>query len=692
MSGGGSLASLEIVLVVLAAALAAGFAFWIYLRREPPVRGRFLLASLRAVTLILLILLFWNPAIPASWGGGEVDVPTLLLDASLSMGVAPGSDTAGGAASGAGSAPTQADAEGASAWERAVEQASELAGGGGRVLLFGSSVRAGGMDSVRAVPPSDPGSRLAPALERAASLGAVSVEVVSDFRLEDPVSVSRVLESTGLGVRYVDVGFPVRNAGLAEVAGPASLPAGEESALEVLLAGEVGPAEGIGGAAASGTADSVTLDLRVDDRLVESRRVPLPMAGRTSRHALPFVAPSEEGGYRLRVEAALSGDAFEPDDLWTHYLEVEEGRSGLVVLSLEAAWEPRYMIPVLEQVAGLRGRGFIRLAGGRWLSMGQGVERAGIVDEEEVRRLAEGAEIVVVQGLGSGSPGWIRELAASQRRVVVAAGDASVGPLLGVELTEPRTGEWYVSPDLPSSPLAGELAGTQLEGLPPLVDHLRLVTPLPEAREPLMARQGRQGPLDPVVALLPGDGRRTALVLASGFWRWAARDGAPRETYRRLWSGVAGWLLEEVGEELEATVEPARRPALRDRPVEWRVRGVEDTLRLRVFAGSDSVVVDTTIVNPPTTVRTSSLDPGPYRFVAEASGLTGGAREGTLEVTRYSDDLLRPRVEPPGVGAADRSPLQAGAGRPLRTHPVPYLLLIALLCAEWIGRRRQGLR
>ena len=31
-------------------------------------------------------------------------------------------------------------------------------------------------------------------------------------------------------------------------------------------------------------------------------------------------------------------------------------------------------------------------------------------------------------------------------------------------------------------------------------------------------------------------------------------------------------------------------------------------------------------------------------------------------------------------------------GSPLRTEPWPYLLVIGLLCGEWIGRRRSGLR
>jgi hypothetical protein len=39
------------------------------------------------------------------------------------------------------------------------------------------------------------------------------------------------------------------------------------------------------------------------------------------------------------------------------------------------------------------------------------------------------------------------------------------------------------------------------------------------------------------------------------------------------------------------------------------------------------------------------------------------------------------------AGTRDEEP-----GAPLRTEPWPYLLLIGLLCGEWIGRRRSGLR
>lgn len=659
----------ELVLVTLAAAMAVGFSFWIYFRREPPVRGRTVLAVLRALALLLLVLLFWNPRIPGVSGGADVRVPRVLLDASLSMSVR--SDEA--------PAP----------WETGVQRSDELAGAGEGLLLFGSGVRSVGIDTLDRAAPSDEGSGLAPALERAASLGATSVEVVSDFRLEDPVAVGRVLQATGLTVRSVDVGSPVRNAGIASVEGPGSLPAGEEGTLEVVVGGEV-PGSAPAGEEAPG--DSVTLDVRVDDRLVASRRVSLPGGGRTTRHRFAFTAPDTEGLHRLRVLVTLPGDVFPADDEWIHSLEVDDAAGGLILLSLRADWEPRYLLPVLEQVTGLAGSGFVPLAGRGWLSMGQGDDRSGLVPEERIRSLVDGAEILVVQGLGAEGPGWIRDAVSGAPRVILLPADASVGPLVDLELSEPRPGEWYVVPEVPASPLAGELSGMQVEGLPPLTDHLRLVTALPSSREPLMARQGQRGPRDPVLALVPGADRRVALILASGLWRWAARDGASRESYRRLWAGLAGWLLEVGVDDLEATVEPVRWPAPRGRPLEWRVRGVQDSLSLRVLAG-DSVVSDTTLSGPGPVVRTSALPPGSYRFEAVAEGLPGGGVDGGIDVTGYSAELLHPRVDPPGAsGEAGASRASVGAGRPLRTHPAPYLFLILLLCAEWIGRRRQGLR
>jgi len=64
-----------------------------------------------------------------------------------------------------------------------------------------------------------------------------------------------------------------------------------------------------------------------------------------------------------------------------------------------------------------------------------------------------------------------------------------------------------------------------------------------------------------------------------------------------------------------------------------------------------------------------------------------------LVVEASTGDLLPGRA----VSLLDMEPAAdpvgaAGDGRPLRTHPLPYLLLVILLSVEWVGRRRSGLR
>lgn len=650
------------VLGVMALAAGAGaVAFWTYLSREPPVRGRLVLASLRTATLVLLVLLLWNPGIPLGAGAGEVGAPEIVLDASLSM--------------------AARDSTGSTPWREAVNRARDAAGPEGRVLLYGSSPRVVSVDSLAEARPEDEGSRLAPALERIAALGGTSVRVLSDLRIEDPVAVSAVLEETGLDVRFEDVGVAVRNAGVAEAGAPASLDAGEEAAVDVLVASEGG-----------GSGDSVTLELRADDRLLAARRVPVPEGNRQVRHRLEFVAPADAGVHRLEARATLAGDGFGADDRRTLRLEVEAEGAGLVLLSLRPDWEPRYLLTVLEQVSGLPARGFLRLSSQGWLPMGRGEERGGTVPDARVRELASRAEVLALHGVAGTSPDWTRELASGAGRLLLFPRDPAGAALADVSVTDWQEGEWYASPELPSSPLAGELAGVSLEGMPPLTALLPLAEELPGERAPLLARLGQQGPGRPVAVLAAGEERRAVVVLASGFWRWAARDGEPREAYRRLWSAATGWLLEGPIGEAVAGVTPVERPVPRGEPVEWRLRGpVGDTVSIRIEAG-DSAVLDTTAAPAGTLVRTPALAPGRYSYTVRAPGLPETAT-GTLEVSGWSSELLRARIEPPGPATDVDADRAAGRpGRALRTHPAPYLLLLLLLSAEWIGRRRQGLR
>src|SRR5512146_3100042 len=97
---------------------------WIYRRREAPGQGRPILIALRFIALALVLLLLFDPRLPARRAGaghGQV----VLLDNSLSMSLP--------ADPGAPRGPTR--------WARAVAEARRLAGSRGPILAFGADAR-----------------------------------------------------------------------------------------------------------------------------------------------------------------------------------------------------------------------------------------------------------------------------------------------------------------------------------------------------------------------------------------------------------------------------------------------------------------------------------------------------------------------------------------------------------------------
>jgi hypothetical protein len=192
----------------------------------------------------------------------------------------------------------------------------------------------------------------------------------------------------------------------------------------------------------------------------------------------------------------------------------------------------------------------------------------------------------------------------------------------------------------------------------------------------------------PALVLVDRPTGRVAVSLASGYWRWAARDDA-RETYRRLWSGVVGWLLADQSV-LAAVPRPTEWIVPRGESVSWTLPAGTENARLVVSSG-DSVVLDT-MLSGSGTVTTGMLPPGPYAYRVE--GTPGDTTAtGRFDVASASEEMLPVPAAPQtparssGVLAGDLA-----AGRPIRTLPWPYLFVITLLCLEWIGRRRSGLR
>lgn len=99
---------------------------------------------------------------------------------------------------------------------------------------------------------------------------------------------------------------------------------------------------------------------------------------------------------------------------------------------------------------------------------------------------------------------------------------------------------------------------------------------------------------------------------------------------------------------------------------------------------------DTTVAIDAGRAVTGALPPGHYRYRARTA--SGEAATGELTVESYSPELLQ-AVRPLDGGAEERGVGgRSREGRPLHTVPWPYILVVALLCAEWVLRRRWGLR
>jgi len=636
-------------------ALSAGavaYSLWLYLRVELPVKSGRGLALARAAALVVLLMLLFDLRVPSAVGMSGSAERWALLDASLSMGAAPPG--------------------GSSAWEEARSRARQLDRDGWTVVTFGGGTQLGEPEG--GATPSELHTLLAPALNRAVEAGATSVRVLSDLRFEDAVAVRSVLGTLPLDVEFERFGDVQNNAGISRLDVP-DLARAEGSVTAVV--------EIHGG----GVGDSVSIEVFEEDRPVAQRRVAVPSPGLRSRVPIELPTPDASGRVRYTARVALDGDTFSSDDEAVTYANVGTEERALVVVSVRPDWEPRHLLPVLEEVTGLPGLGYMRVGPDRYMPMGRALDRGGPVDSATVRRSAEDAALLVLHGLGATGEDWVRSLVDRPGPDVVLLDDPVGALLMDIPTGDLRDGEWYVSSDIPTSPIAGSLVGTAFQGLPPLTSVL-LPTDPARVRGSLFIQLRGAGPLEAAVHLEDGPSGRTAVLLASGLWRWAARDSG-RDAYRHLWSGIAGWLL--AGESvLGAQPRPTRWVVERGQPVAWTapVDGIE---RRIVVSRGDSVVADVTALDRGA-LETGVLPPGEYDYRVESSA-GDTLVDGRFDVAEATSEMVAPPAVPEtqarGVEGVER---EEEPGSPLRTEPWPYLLVIGLLCGEWIGRRRSGLR
>jgi len=532
--------------------------------------------------------------------------------------------------------------------------------------------------------------------------------LVTDRRVADPVAVAAAARRLGVRVEVDSaVAAPAPNLAVSRLVLPAAADSGRALRGTVHVEGRASD-------------DSVDVVVTVDGRVAQLLRLPAPAtAGETT--SAPFVLPGSLLPGPRRVSARLTApDSYPPDDQRVRIVHVDARDAGIVLVSFAPDWEPRFLLPVLRQVTGLPVRGYVRAGPNRFQAMGDDGGAPGAtggttgspgplaVDRAELERRIGQAVVVVAMGVDASEREFLDRAAGRARGLAVFPTDADGAAAGGVAAGEPQDGEWYASA-APASPISVELGQLLYGGLPPLSEVLPVADPGGGA---LDVRLGGTGEPRPALVLRSASGgRRVAVVLVRGFWRWAFRDGEPRDRYRLLWGAVGGWLLGDESATAGPDVSPETWVAPPGRPVRWRAHGREGgEVRLSVTDSTGAAVLDSTWTVSPTGVfATPALPPGPYRYVAEpvepgtpnaadaadlpSTSVTPAAATGLFEVESFTREALRRPVEAPRLAfGLAASPASHRRVRPLRTLPWPYLVVLAALCAEWAGRRRAGLR
>jgi hypothetical protein len=522
------------------------------------------------------------------------------------------------------------------AWTSAVRRARAI--GADSLLLFGDSVRA-------APPPGEPrdaASALRPVVERALAAGRPLV-VVTDGEVTD----AGAAEELPGGSRIEVAERPLRpDVALAALEAPRSVVSGDSI--------DVGVRVAAGGAGAGPATVAVLLGERV------LRVAPIDSLGAWSDRAatLRVAAPGIDGPAVLRAVATASGDAERRNDTLGIAIDVSR-TSGAVFVSTSPDVDARFVLALLRGALALPTQGYWRVAPGQW----RAEATLAPVSEEEVRRALRDAPIAVVHG---------------DTAIFGPPRQATRGALALVAPPREADGDWYVS-QAPPSPLAAQLSTLPFDSLPPLAVGRGVP---PGEWIALTAARGRAGERRAVVSGSER-GRRVVVVGASGFGRWRFRGGASADAFAATWGSIVDWLA--AGRTDARAAIPAEGVLRAGEPVRWRRGGTEDsvvlaTLRRRGDARADTMAL--AFAPGASVIETPPLAAGIYDIE------TDGGR--SVLVVNVSAELLprRPTLASGVVGQAAARGDAPGA----RAAGWIYLAALLALAAEWLLRRRLGMR
>jgi hypothetical protein len=304
-------------------------------------------------------------------------------------------------------------------------------------------------------------------------------------------------------------------------------------------------------------------------------------------------------------------------------------------------------------------------------------------------------------------------------------------------LRDPLDGEGTASINVVALTPEGEshpavrIGGTPAEtrklwtALPPLAASAALGGPRPGAMV-LAVTAAQSGARYPLIAVQRYGRGRTMVFAGEAAWRWRMLVRAEDRTYEHIWRQAARWLVTAAPDPVSVTLPAAAEPGDSVQ--------IEMEARERNFTAAGDATPTASVTGPggasqPLAFRRSSNGEAAFTasLKAEQSGLyrvQGEARRGTRSLggvdawfhvggadrefadPRLNEAFLRRLARASGgqyvaVGDADRvGPLLQSAvpttlapeQRDIWHEPWTFALVVVLLSAEWILRRRWGLR
>jgi hypothetical protein len=360
----------------------------------------------------------------------------------------------------------------------------------------------------------------------------------------------------------------------------------------------------------------------------------------------------------LRAVLTTPGDLIAENDTLYAVVEVAQGASAVFVSTLPD-YDARYALDVLRGTLAVPTRGYFRVAPGQWRVDGA----LSAVTEDEVRRSVAAAPLAVLHGDTAlfGPP-----RAFTKGALALIAGPA-------------QRGDDYYAVGAPVSPLTAALGGLPWDSLPPVE--------IGDAGRDAewVAVSARRGRRFDERALVSGSSRprRIVVIPATGLWRWKFRGGRSADAFTALWGSVFDWMTGDASDVRAA--HPATPWVRAGEPVRWRRGSARDSVATVVIHARGATRFDT--LNLRFAGETGVAESPPLASGVYETHAKGG--DGLLAVNVSAEWLPRRTTVRTGVvgtaPSADRAP-RARAAWWL------YALALVALCAEWVLRRRIGLR